>query len=165
MTGSPGRPEIGPAFSLRFPADLLAAVDAAARTDGISRAELIRRVVSAHLTPERPPADYVPYGDRRPYVVADSFARLVGPTTGTIVLDPRLNWSGNATYDLDDPRRLASMYVTVITEATTVEDLDRWLDRDRLVGLWPVLNLPLRVRRLWEERFTELRTRPGRRAA
>lgn len=38
-----GRPEIGPAFSLRFQPDLLTAVDAAAEREGISRAEWLRR--------------------------------------------------------------------------------------------------------------------------
>ena len=38
-----GRPEIGPAFSLRFQPDLLTAVDAAAEGEGITRAEWVRR--------------------------------------------------------------------------------------------------------------------------
>jgi hypothetical protein len=44
-----GRPEIGPAFSLRFPPDLLAEVDAAAEADGLSRAECIRRAARDYL--------------------------------------------------------------------------------------------------------------------
>ena len=38
----PGRPEIGPAFSVRFPADLLARVDAAAEAAHVSRAGWLR---------------------------------------------------------------------------------------------------------------------------
>jgi hypothetical protein len=45
----PGRPEIGPAFSLRFPADLLARTDERAKEEGISRAEYVRRAVEASL--------------------------------------------------------------------------------------------------------------------
>jgi len=45
----PGRPEIGPAFSLRFQPELLAAVDAAAERDGISRAEWLRRAALGTL--------------------------------------------------------------------------------------------------------------------
>lgn len=45
----PGRPEVGPAFSLRFPADLLAKVDQTAKTNNVSRAEQIRRLVAAGL--------------------------------------------------------------------------------------------------------------------
>jgi hypothetical protein len=44
-----GRPEIGPAFSLRFQPELLAAVDAAAERDGISRAEWLRRAALGTL--------------------------------------------------------------------------------------------------------------------
>lgn len=44
-----GRPEIGPAFSLRFQPDLLAAVDAAAEREGITRAEWVRRAALAAL--------------------------------------------------------------------------------------------------------------------
>ena len=40
----PGRPEIGPAFSVRFPADLLARVDAAAEAAHVSRAGWLREV-------------------------------------------------------------------------------------------------------------------------
>lgn len=38
----PGRPEIGPAFSVRFPPELLDAVDQAAQTTGRSRAQWLR---------------------------------------------------------------------------------------------------------------------------
>lgn len=44
-----GRPEVGPAFSLRFPPELLAAVDAQAADEGTSRAVLIRRLVARGL--------------------------------------------------------------------------------------------------------------------
>lgn len=45
----PGRPEIGPAVNMRFPQELLDRIDAAAKTDGVSRAEKIRRLVAAGL--------------------------------------------------------------------------------------------------------------------
>jgi hypothetical protein len=47
-----GRPEIGPAFSLRFQPELLAAVDAAAKKEELSRAEWIRRAVLGTLGAE-----------------------------------------------------------------------------------------------------------------
>lgn len=50
---SPGRPGIGPAFSVRFPPHLLVAVDAVAERDGISRAEWVRRAVLAALPASR----------------------------------------------------------------------------------------------------------------
>ena len=44
-----GRPEIGPAISVKVPLDALAAIDAAAESAGVSRAEWIRRACSAAL--------------------------------------------------------------------------------------------------------------------
>ena len=104
----------------------------------------------------RPPADYVPYGDRKPYVVADSLAELRGPTSGTVSLPHHLDWSGNPEYVLDRPSRLVSMYTTVLSEATSADDLRVWLDGPTLVRLWPQLWLPQRLHRLWERRFPEL---------
>jgi hypothetical protein len=86
----------------------------------------------------------------------DSLADLQGPTGGTVVLDRRLDWSGRARYDLANPRRLASMYETVLREATSPDDLARWLDGSTLVRLWQELVLPPQVRLLWEARFPQL---------
>ena len=98
------------------------------------------------------------YADQRPYAVAGSLADLHGPTGGTVVLDRRLDWSGRARYDLTNPRRLASMYETVLREATSPDELARWLDGPTLVRLWPELVLPSQVRQPWEARFPELAT-------
>jgi hypothetical protein len=103
-----------------------------------------------------PPADYIPYGDRRPYVVAGTLAELQGPTSGVVSLPHRLNWSGKAEYVLDRPARLASLYRTVLAEASTQDDLRNWLNGTLLVELWPSLWLPPQLRRLWEARFPEL---------
>lgn len=46
----PGRPEIGPAFSLRFPQELIDAVDEQAKSMKISRAQLIRMYTEAGLS-------------------------------------------------------------------------------------------------------------------
>ncbi|MFF5230650.1 hypothetical protein [Dactylosporangium sp. NPDC000521] len=100
----------------------------------------------------------MPYGDRRPYVVADTLAELRGPTSGAVVLPHHLDWSGNAGYDLDRPARLASMYRTVLVEAATKGDLRAWLDGALLVHLWPAMWLPARLRGLWERQFAELAT-------
>ncbi|WP_432978944.1 hypothetical protein [Dactylosporangium sp. CA-233914] len=107
-------------------------------------------------TAVRPPADYVPYGDRKQYLVADSLDELQGPTEGTVTLPHHLDWSGNAEYVLDKPSRLASMYRTVLSEASTVDDLRNLLDGTTLLRLWPQLWLPPQVRRRWEGRFPEL---------
>lgn len=106
----------------------------------------------------RPPADYVPYGDRKPYVVVDALVELHGPTSGTISLPHHLDWSGNAEYVLDRPARLASMYRTVLAEAGTKDDLRNWLNGALLVEIWPSLWLPPQLRSMWESRFSELAT-------
>ena len=107
----------------------------------------------------RPPADHLAYGDRKPYIVADDLGELHGPTKGTVTLPHHLDWSGRATYDLDRPARLTSMYKAVLNEASTVQDLRDWIDDRVLIELWPTLWLPARLRGLWENRFPELAAR------
>lgn len=104
----------------------------------------------------RPPADYVPYGARKPYVVADSLDNLRGPTAGMVSLPRHLDWSGDPTYNLDKPARLSSMYKAVLNEAATVDDLNTWLNSSTLQRLWVSLWLPPPLRQQWEQRFPEL---------
>ncbi|HZN74345.1 MAG TPA: hypothetical protein VFC00_21975 [Micromonosporaceae bacterium] len=106
--------------------------------------------------PSRPADGYASYGARKPYVVAERLDDLRGPTDGTVTLPQHLDWSGNASYDLDKPARLASMYRTVLNEASSPDDLHAWIDGRLLVRLWPTLWLPPQVRQLWESRFPEL---------
>jgi hypothetical protein len=110
----------------------------------------------ASPVPSGPAGGYVSYGDRKPYVVVDRLDDLTGPTTGTVNLPPHLDWSGSASYDLDKPARVASMYRTVLMEAGSPDDLRAWIDGRVLAHLWPSLWLPPQVRRLWESRFPEL---------
>nr|WP_256092087.1 hypothetical protein [Micromonospora haikouensis] len=63
-----------------------------------------------------------------------------------MTLPRHLDWSGHAEYDLDRPARLASMYKVVLTEASTVEGLNTWLDADLLRQHWPTLWLPPMLR-------------------
>jgi hypothetical protein len=113
-----------------------------------------RRKVAA--APSRPAVRHSSYGDRKPYAVADRLDDLRGPTSGTVTLPAHLDWSGNASYDLDKPARLASMYRTVLNEAGSADDLRAWIDGRMLARLWPTLWLPPQLRRLWESRFPEL---------
>lgn len=46
---SRSRPPIGPAFTLRLPPAMTAAVDQLAETEGVSRAAMIRRIIAADL--------------------------------------------------------------------------------------------------------------------
>lgn len=104
----------------------------------------------------RPPADYVPYGERKPVGLPDSLDALVGPTVGLVTLPISIDWSGSPTYDLDSPGVLESMYRTVLEEAFNADDLHRFLNREKLMELWPTMRLRPKVRRLWEEKFPEL---------
>jgi hypothetical protein len=99
------------------------------------------------------------YEDTRPYVVADDLDDLVGPVQGSINLPRHLDWSGRAAYELDRPARLASMYKAVLNEAGTVQDLRDWINGRVLTDIWPSLWLPVRLRRLWEDRFPVLAAR------
>jgi hypothetical protein len=130
----------------------------------------VRQAANAHrrkaplVRSDRPPVNHrahgaPAYGDRKPYVVADDLGDLRGPTEGTVSLPHHLDWSGRATYDLDRPARLASMYKTVLNEASTARDLSTWLDQNVLIEIWPALWLPPRLRGLWESRFPELAAR------
>ena len=96
------------------------------------------------------------YADQRPYVVSERLEDLRGPVTGEVVLSRRLDWSGRARYDLDNPRRLASMYETVLREATSSEDLELWLNGPTLLRLWAGLVLPPQVRLAWEAKHSVL---------
>jgi hypothetical protein len=121
----------------------------------------VRKVVNTNrrkmaVVPSPPAGGNGSYGDRKPYVVADRLEDLRGPTEGTVNLPQHLDWSGNASYDLDKPTRLASMYRTVLNEAGSVDDLRAWIDGQKLAQLWPTLWLPPKLQRLWERRFPEL---------
>ena len=100
------------------------------------------------------------YADQRHYVLPESLADLHGPDRGQVKLDRSLDWSGDSTYDLDDPGDLQVMYQTVLSEAATAGDLCRWLNADILRRIWPSLWLPVRLRALWQARFSDLATPP-----
>src|SRR4051794_14262659 len=57
----------------------------------------------AATAPSQPAGGPGSYGDRKPYVVAERLDDLRGPTEGTVHLPQHLDWSGNASYDLDKP--------------------------------------------------------------
>lgn len=96
------------------------------------------------------------HGLGRQYILADTRDNLDGPTTGTITLPNQLDWSGGThTYDLDTSARVKSLYITVLREASSHEDLG-YLNWDILVDIWPELRIPTRVRDMWEAKFPEL---------
>jgi hypothetical protein len=118
--------------------------------------DVARPAEGAASAPSPTTEEFQTYGARKPYVVAEHLDELCGPTAGTITLPPHLDWSGNASYDLGKPARMASMYRSVLNEAGSADDLRAWLDGRLLALLWPSLWLPSALRRLWEDRFPEL---------
>lgn len=90
------------------------------------------------------------------YDVPASLDDLAGPLTGLVRLPPHIDTSPDPTYDLADEQRWWEYYSRVVRDGSAA-DHDRFLNRDRLVGLWPSLNLPDRCRQAWEGAFPQLR--------
>lgn len=105
-------------------------------------------------------AVWAPYQARpgRSVLVVRDLADLRGPADGVVMLPLRLYWSPpGQVFDLADPFMLRSMYQVVLGEAIRAEELISYLNRDRLLAVWPDLYLPKGVRRAWEERHPALR--------
>jgi len=100
------------------------------------------------------------YAEQRHYVVPADLADLHGPKTGVVILDQRLDWSGDGHYDLHDSGDLQLLYQTVLNQASTADELARWLDEATLRRVWQDLWLPSRLRALWQARFPDLGTPP-----
>jgi hypothetical protein len=96
------------------------------------------------------------HASRIPYVVPESLDQLTGPRTGIVELPVPIDWSPRPTYDLADPDDRVSMYTRVISDASTLADLSRFLNKDLLIEVWPQLRLPRYCVRRWHSRFPEL---------
>lgn len=83
---------------------------------------------------------------------------LAGPEHGVVTLPLHLAWSGLTEFDLDRPRLRKSCYRIVLAEGMH-DDLAQHLNRDLLVGMWPVLRTLVSrdIRDVWEAAFPELR--------
>jgi hypothetical protein len=92
----------------------------------------------------------------RPTFVPDSLSDLRGPTSGSVTLPPLLDWTPLNTYDLESRSGLCRLYETVLSEATSDDDVARHVDRKTLLELWHDLRLPRRVRVAWEGMYPEL---------
>lgn len=84
-------------------------------------------------------------------------AELEGPAHGSVNLPLHLAWSGLTEFDRDQPRLRMSCYRIVLAEDMR-EELVRYLDRDLLTSMWPVLRTLISrdIRDVWESAFTEL---------
>jgi hypothetical protein len=97
------------------------------------------------------------YGDHRPY--PDPPARLsdlIGPTEGLIELPITIDWGPKRVYDVGHEAERRIVYERVLREAATTDEVARYVNGAVLVAVWPLLFLPQRIRRVWEERFPEL---------
>jgi hypothetical protein len=90
----------------------------------------------------------------------ESLDELHGPTHGVVDLPLHLAWSGMTSYDLGKPRQRMGLYRTVLHEGLH-DDLPRYLNRDLLLELWPVLRTLVgrTVRTVWEDAFPQLASR------
>ncbi|MEV6955996.1 hypothetical protein [Streptomyces sp. NPDC051183] len=90
----------------------------------------------------------------------ESLDELHGPTRGVVELPLHLAWSGMTSYDLGKPRQRMGLYRTVLHEGLH-DDLPRYLNRDLLLQLWPVLRTLVgrTVRTVWEDAFPQLAAR------
>ncbi|WP_326613488.1 hypothetical protein OIE62_31630 [Streptomyces scopuliridis] len=90
----------------------------------------------------------------------ESLDELHGPTQGVVELPLHVAWSGMTSYDLGKPRQRMGLYRTLLHEGLR-DDLPRYLNRDLLLQLWPVLRrlVGRTVRSVWEDAFPQLTSR------
>jgi hypothetical protein len=107
------------------------------------------RIIGFMDAAELPPrwSDY----DRR---LPSSLDDLTGPAAGTVVLPLHVAWSGRRSYDVGDDRERLILYALLLAEAQR-EDLERFLNRDSLLSMWPRLRrlLGAHARRTWERQL------------
>ena len=96
------------------------------------------------------------YVDVRPYTVPEILEQLAGPDRGEVQPPTALTGAPQRSYRLDIEHDAELLYRTVIREASTVDELARYLNVTVLKQVWPRLVLPPRCRTLWEQRFPEL---------
>lgn len=91
-----------------------------------------------------------------PAYVVDDLSVLHGPVSGVVTLSLHIDWTPSSTYDLSEPRRVRTMYETVLREAGSEAEVAEWIDRGLLLAHWPSLGLPDFVRAAWEAAHPEL---------
>ena len=96
------------------------------------------------------------YASMIPYIVPESLDILTGPATGTIELPTHLDWGPTSRYDLANVEDATTFYTKVISEASNLDELTQFLNRDVLLRLWSRLRLPRRCAELWNSAFPQL---------
>jgi hypothetical protein len=100
------------------------------------------------------------YRDTKPYEAPLQLAELCGPSAGQVELPLNVYWGPPHIFDLNNESDIVEAYQATLREGR-VEDQAKILNADLLVSIWADLQLPVRVRRLWEERFQVLATMSG----
>ena len=89
----------------------------------------------------------------RPVEIPDDLGeRPAAVRTGRVKLPNRIAWSGQPTYDLDDPKDLARVYELVMTEGTA-DDVRTYIDLEVLLAMWDTMWLASHVREQWADRL------------
>jgi hypothetical protein len=90
------------------------------------------------------------YAHRLPMSLED----LKGPPSGIVELPLHVAWSGRRLYDVGEEDQRLVLYALLLAEAQR-EDLERFVHRESLVGMWPRLRRLLgpHARREWEQRL------------
>lgn len=148
--GSPSRPETGPIVALlaapeQIPCFRRRPPGSPASSSALHDEGECNVSVSHH------------YVDHRPYAEPPlRLADLAGPVTGQIELAVTIDWGPRRIYDIGVETDRRIVYERVLREASSTEELCRYLEADALVDAWGHLFLPQRVRAMWERRFPEL---------
>ena len=97
------------------------------------------------------------YADHRPYPEPPAKLRdLAGPTAGTITLPLQIDWGPPRPYDMASEVDRRILYERVLREASSTDEVCRFVDGAALLEVWNLLWLPARVRTTWERRLPEL---------
>ena len=104
-----------------------------------------------------PPSCRPSFWSLRSIWVANRLSDLRGPAAGVTEPVLHIQWSTPRPVNLDDPQQVGEWYSAILRESVSDQDLETLLNRELLIGMWPELLLPSRVREVWEERFSELR--------
>ena len=90
-----------------------------------------------------------------PYDTPESLDDLQGPASGLVRVSPRIDTSLNPVYNVSNPSNRWSLYSAVVRDGLPADQV-AILDRGLLLAMWADLNLPVRCRRIWEDKFPEL---------
>lgn len=100
------------------------------------------------------------FADIKPYEIPDCLEDLQGPARGVVTIPTSILWApGDNTFELTDSGAKI-VYRAALAEGTVADQI-KYVNRERLIELWPRLLLPRRVQAMWEGKFPELAGRVG----